>query len=182
MLAFPRGAHGTAEDESKVWSEVEDALAGLVTKRHREKLQDDTLTAMRGYLTTLGLDVSKLSVVHVAGTKGKGSTTTMVESMLRSKGYATGLFTSPHLVDVRERIRINGQVLPIPDFASHFWRVHGALSASGEPMPGYFRFLTCLAFEVFCKSELDVVVLEVDFEPPSRHTLDPFETRHCTLA
>jgi folylpolyglutamate synthase len=49
-------------------------------------------------------------VIHVAGTKGKGSTCAMVERMLREAGYRTGLFTSPHLIDVRERIRINGWV------------------------------------------------------------------------
>ena len=60
----------------------------------------------------LGLDseLPKLSVIHVAGTKGKGSTCAMVERMLRQAGYRTGLFTSPHLIDVRERIRINGWV------------------------------------------------------------------------
>lgn len=58
----------------------------------------------------LGLDrqLHKLSVIHIAGTKGKGSTAAMVENMLRQCGYTTGLFTSPHLMDVRERIRING--------------------------------------------------------------------------
>lgn len=152
---------GSGSDESQVWAEVEEALSGLVTKRHREKLQQDTLTAMHGYLEALSLDVSKLSVVHIAGTKGKGSTSTMVEAMLRQKGYRTGLFTSPHLVDVRERIRIDGQILPVDEFAGHFWSVHAKLRGSGEPMPGYFRFLTCLAFDVFCKSNLDVVVLEV---------------------
>jgi folylpolyglutamate synthase len=63
------------------------------------------------HLQRIGIeeDVNKrLSVIHVAGTKGKGSTCAMVESMLRSCGYKTGLFTSPHLMDVRERIRING--------------------------------------------------------------------------
>ena len=63
-------------------------------------------------LQRLGLDseLPKLSVIHVAGTKGKGSTCAMVERMLRQAGYRTGLFTSPHLIDVRERIRINGWV------------------------------------------------------------------------
>ena len=52
--------------------------------------------------------LNSLKVIHIAGTKGKGSTAAFVESMLRHSGYSTGLFTSPHLMDVRERIRING--------------------------------------------------------------------------
>lgn len=55
--------------------------------------------------------LSELHAVHVTGTKGKGSTCAMVESILRTCGYRTGLFTSPHLIDVRERIRIDGYVL-----------------------------------------------------------------------
>ena len=56
-------------------------------------------------------ELPKLHAIHVAGTKGKGSTCAIVESILRQCGYKTGLFTSPHLIDVRERIRINGWVL-----------------------------------------------------------------------
>lgn len=61
-------------------------------------------------LQRLGLqeELPKLSVIHVAGTKGKGSTCAVVERVLREAGYRTGLYTSPHLIDVRERIRING--------------------------------------------------------------------------
>lgn len=66
--------------------------------------------AASDHLQRLNLDseLSKLSVIHVAGTKGKGSTCAMIESILRKAGYKTGLYTSPHLIDVRERIRING--------------------------------------------------------------------------
>jgi hypothetical protein len=99
-------------------------------------------------------DLQRLSVVHVAGTKGKGSTCAMVESMLRASGHRTGLFTSPHLVDVRERVRIDGRMLPRDEFAAHFWRVHDALTAAATPevgVPGYFRFLTLLgAFVGLC--------------------------------
>jgi hypothetical protein len=78
-------------------------------------------------LQRLGLDAQlpRLSVIHVAGTKGKGSTCAMVERALRAAGYRTGLFTSPHLIDVRERIRINGWVLGGGGFGGH-------LSGAGE--------------------------------------------------
>lgn len=71
----------------------------------------DAFENMEVYADRVGLGGGKLdelSVIHVAGTKGKGSTCAMVESILRSCGYKTGLYTSPHLVDVRERIRIDG--------------------------------------------------------------------------
>ena len=58
----------------------------------------------------------------------------MVESMLRAAGYRTGMFTSPHLVDVRERVRVNGAMVPRPVFEEHFWRCHDALAAAARPI------------------------------------------------
>ena len=155
-------------DVETEWERSMEALQDLITKRHREKLQTDSLDAMRDYLARLDLDVGKLLVIHVAGTKGKGSTCTMVESMLRSKGYRTALYTSPHLMDVRERIRIDGELLPKQVFAHYFWEVHQQLRQTAEApstrfssMPGYFRFLTLLAFKVFLSQKVDVAVIEV---------------------
>ncbi|MCO5601612.1 hypothetical protein L7F22_055735 [Adiantum nelumboides] len=65
--------------------------------------------------------LSRLNVIHVAGTKGKGSTCAFTESILRSRGYRTGLFTSPHLVDIRERFRFNGDLVSEEVFAKNFW-------------------------------------------------------------
>ena len=156
------------EDAAREWTRTMAALQDLITKRHREKLQTDSLEAMRDYLARLCLDVSKLKVVHVAGTKGKGSTCTMVESILRAQGLRTALYTSPHLIDVRERIRIDGKLLPKASFSEHFWRVHSQLRDTAnapdtrfQAMPGYFRFLTLLAFEVFLSQEVDVAIIEV---------------------
>ena len=157
-----------ANDVEAEWERTMAALHDLITKRHRERLQTDSIDAMHDYLARLQLDVSRLKVVHVAGTKGKGSTCTMVESILRTKGYRTALYTSPHLVDVRERIRINGALLPKEAFSRFFWEVHEQLRHTADApstrfpaMPGYFRFLTLLAFKVFLSLGVDVAVIEV---------------------
>lgn len=72
-------------------------------------------------------DLDQLSVIHVAGTKGKGSTCAFCEQLLLIKGYRTGLFTSPHLISVKERFRINGKVISNDDFVFHFWNIYNSL-------------------------------------------------------
>ncbi|XP_077546439.1 folylpolyglutamate synthase, mitochondrial-like isoform X1 [Haemaphysalis longicornis] len=120
---------------------------------------------MPQHLKAVGVEVSdidSLNVIHVAGTKGKGSTCAFAESVLRRQGFRTGLYTSPHLVAVRERIRINGMPLSEEAFAKYFWDVYDNLEAKeGEDMPGYFRFMTVMAFKVFIEENVDVLVLEV---------------------
>lgn len=71
--------------------------------------------------------LNSLNVVHVAGTKGKGSTCAYCESVLRFHGYKTGFYSSPHLLEVRERIRINGEPISHNVFADTFWRVYNKL-------------------------------------------------------
>lgn len=123
----------------------------------------------------------RLRAIHVSGTKGKGSTCAFCESILRHAGLRTGLYTSPHLVEVRERIAIDGAPLSRAAFAAHFWSCWDALQASAHepvmqppalaeavrsgqysvrPMPAYFRFLTILALRVFLEERVDVAVIE----------------------
>lgn len=113
--------------------------------------------------------LTKLKVIHIAGSKGKGSTAAMAEALLRSQGLKTGLFTyvsytrllgcfgnpihdsSPHLIEVRERIRINGKPLSREDFADSFWQLHDLLTKNPDPKmqwPTYFRSTCLLAFLV----------------------------------
>ncbi|KAJ8939395.1 hypothetical protein NQ314_011141 [Rhamnusium bicolor] len=127
----------------------------------------DKLTEMRKYLHRCGITLEKLdelSVIHVTGTHGKGSTCAYCECILRNHGYRTGFYSSPHLLEVRERIRIDGKPLSKDKFAQHFWDVYDMLNDQKEyenDMPVYFRFLTTLAFYIFLKSGIDVAIIEV---------------------
>ncbi|XP_011304528.1 folylpolyglutamate synthase, mitochondrial isoform X2 [Fopius arisanus] len=126
-----------------------------------------TLQDTHKYLARSGLsveDLDSLSIIHISGTKGKGSTCALVESILRSHGYRTALYTSPHLISVRERIRINGIPISEEDFSKHFWRLYNSLylrRERPEDMPLYFKFLTILMFHIFLKSTVDVAIIEV---------------------
>lgn len=156
--------------------EYQDALAALQTtisgkKRAAPKGPDDLtweqqFERLRVYLDRLGMTEATdgLSVIHVAGTKGKGSTCAFVEHVLRENGTRTGLYSSPHLVDIRERFRIDGKPVSKTVFVRNFWWMYDKLKETCEPdlgMPAYFRFLTLLGFRIFAQEKVDAVVLEV---------------------
>ena len=109
-------------------------------------------------LRRLGNPQDKFKVIHVAGTNGKGSTCAFLTSVLREAGYSCGLFTSPHLVDFRERIRINGQPIPekyVVDFVEKERDFF-------EPLhPSFFELTTAMAFRYFADEKVDVAVIEV---------------------
>ncbi|KAG7498924.1 folylpolyglutamate synthase, mitochondrial [Solea senegalensis] len=142
--------------------------SALEQVRRERGLPQLQLQAMRGFLERTGLTVEELdhlNIIHVTGTKGKGSTCAFTEYILRSYGFRTGFYSSPHLVQVRERIRINGQPIGKELFTKYFWQVYGRLDetkdAHGGTMPAYFRFLTILAFHVFLQEKVDLAVIEV---------------------
>lgn len=141
------------------------ALEQVRRERSNPQLQ---LQAMKGFLERSGLTVDELdhlNIIHVTGTKGKGSTCAFTEQILRSYGFRTGFYSSPHLVQVRERIRINGQPIGKELFTKYFWQVYGRLDETKDAhrgtMPAYFRFLTILAFHVFLQEKVDLAVIEV---------------------
>ncbi|KAF5321906.1 hypothetical protein D9619_000807 [Psilocybe cf. subviscida] len=124
------------------------------------------------YLGIIGYtpqDLNALNVIHITGTKGKGSTSAFTDSILRHvrPGWKTGLYTSPHLVAVRERIRINGAPLSESDFTKYFFEVWDKMVQNPTriettpQMPGYFRFVTLMAYHVFLQSKVDATILEV---------------------
>jgi len=108
-------------------------------------------------LTRFGNPQWQFPTVHIGGTNGKGSTVAMVANILKTAGYKVGLFTSPHLHSVRERIQINFQSIPQPDFISILREIKNTLSIDLT----YFEFLTLMAFLYFAQNKVDIGVIEV---------------------
>lgn len=106
----------------------------------------------------LNFPEKKFKSVHIAGTNGKGSTSSMIASILQEAGYKVGLYTSPHLKDFRERIKINGEEISesfVVDFISN------NLSFFNENHLSFFEMTVGLAFDYFAKQEVDVAIIEV---------------------
>lgn len=99
-----------------------------------------------------------LRAVHVAGTNGKGSTSHLIAAVLQAAGYKVGLFTSPHLISLTERIRINGQPIPEAEVADFIEQNRAFLD---EVQPSFFETMTALAFAYFVKEQVDIAVVEV---------------------
>ena len=102
----------------------------------------------------------KLRFVHVTGSNGKGSTCSMVESVLRSAGYRTGLYTSPHVCDFYERIKVNNVSISADELAEITEYVAGFADAM-EDHPSQFELVTAIAMEYFDRKNCDIVILEV---------------------
>lgn len=110
----------------------------------------------------LGSPQKKLKCVHVAGTNGKGSTCTFIASVLKKAGYRTGLYTSPYVIEFRERIRLDGEYIPKDDLVSVTERVRVALQKVNSLgiYPTEFEAITAAAFLWYVEQNTDVVVLE----------------------
>lgn len=122
---------------------------------------------------------SPARLIHITGTKGKGSTATLCESILRGHGYSTGLFTSPHLLDIRERMRWNGRLVHKSIFGRVYWKIRAALERAAAvadgadddtaqddrppTLPGYFRMLTLMGMYTFLLElpAVDFLIVEV---------------------
>ncbi|MGF1530735.1 MAG: bifunctional folylpolyglutamate synthase/dihydrofolate synthase [Puniceicoccaceae bacterium] len=122
------------------------------------------LERMERFASVLGHPERKLHCIHIAGTNGKGSTAAMLRSILSAAGLRVGLFTSPHLVYLGERIEISGEALP-PEklFAglSTLRRVAQQIAPEGHPEhPSFFEYLTALAFTTFASEQVDIAILE----------------------
>lgn len=117
-----------------------------------------------GLGNTLALDAAfgspshRLKAIHIAGTNGKGSTSHSIAAVLQAAGYKTGLFTSPHLLDFRERIRINGRMIPEEEVTGFVERYEKL--GMNDIRPSFFELTTIMAFDWFVREGVDIAVIE----------------------
>lgn len=117
----------------------------------------------KAFLKYLGNPEKKLKVIHVAGTNGKGSVCAYLDAMLRAQGKRVGMFTSPHLVKINERIVIDGKMVSDAIFLETFETVQESvrrMEEAGLPHPTFFEFLFGMAVTVFAKKEVEYAILE----------------------
>ena len=123
----------------------------------------NSLDHTRECMRRLGHPQKKFRVIHVAGTNGKGSVCAYLDSMLRAGGYKVGLFTSPHLVKINERFKINGEMISDERFVKAFEEVQKIIKKAQEDgldHPSYFETLFLMGMVVFKEADVDYVVLE----------------------
>lgn len=157
-----------ADADAKAYEKALDYLYSFINFEHKK--QDRYMaskldhTRPRRLLDALGSPYTRFPAIHIAGTKGKGSTAAICAFALRAAGYIVGLYTSPHLQDFRERIRIltpddaDGRI-PKPQFVQQIYKLR-ALEAD-FPDITWFEILTAIAFMHFADSKVDVAVVEV---------------------
>ncbi len=140
------------------------------------------LDRMRALLDKLGNPHEHVRMVHVAGTVGKGSTVAMIAHMLQGCGYAVGQYTSPHLIDLRERIVVNGRMIGRSDFTEITRQVAEA-ARSLDSEPTYFELMTAIGFRHFADQAVDLAVIEVGLggRLDSTNVITPELSVICTI-
>ncbi|RYE25529.1 MAG: bifunctional folylpolyglutamate synthase/dihydrofolate synthase [Sphingobacteriales bacterium] len=128
----------------------------MFSKQGASAIKKD-LTNTRALCATLGEPQEKFKSVHIAGTNGKGSTSHMLAAVLQEAGYKVGLYTSPHLVDFRERIRINGRPVS-KDWVVNF--VERNKISIERIQPSFFEITVAMAFTAFAEEQVDIAIIE----------------------
>ncbi len=127
------------------------------TRRVRETF---TLARTKRFLADLGNPHRQFRSVHIAGTKGKGSTAVMLSNMLQANGLKIGLYTSPHILDVRERISVDNAMIPEEAMTRLIGRVAQLAEKYKPEQPTYFEVLTLVAFQYFAEVKVNIAVVE----------------------
>ncbi len=146
-----------------ITSELREAEAEILARRPEHTIEP-TLDRMAALVSVLGDPQRSYPVIHVTGTNGKTSTARMIESLLRARGLRTGLFTSPHLSSIRERIAVDGQPVSAEAFVAAYDELAPYLALvdgrQGTQL-SFFEVLTGMAFAMFADVPVDVAVIEV---------------------
>ena len=130
-------------------------------KHLRYNVDTFNLKRMEHLLSLVGNPHTKVDTVHIAGTKGKGSTATMLAKMIEANGYKVGLYTSPHVVDLHERIIVNSEMISRTAMLGLLNRIYKAVeTVSKTSAPTFFEIMTAIAFMHFADSKADVAVIE----------------------
>jgi dihydrofolate synthase/folylpolyglutamate synthase len=130
-------------------------------KHLRYNVDTFNLKKMEHLLSLVGNPHTKVDTVHIAGTKGKGSTATMLARMLEANGYKVGLYTSPHVVDLHERIIVNSEMISRTAMLGLLNRIYKAVeTVSKTGAPTFFEIMTAIAFMHFADAKADVAVIE----------------------
>ena len=142
------------------------ALGRELAMPRQTRVEEFGLANITTLAEALGNPERSVPCVHIAGTNGKGSTAAMLESILRTAGLRTGLYTSPHLERINERIRLNGENISDQKFAAAWTRAHEAiesLMANGKlpAHPSFFECVTAMAFLAFAGEPVEVAIYEV---------------------
>jgi dihydrofolate synthase / folylpolyglutamate synthase len=152
----------------KAFSRYKQAINYLFSKTDYEKqehlrynITTFNLDRMKSLLSLVGDPHSSIPCVHIAGTKGKGSTATMLAKMLESNGYSVGLYTSPHLIHLHERVMINSTMITDSQMLGLMNRIHASVEKlSKTDPPTFFEIMTTLALMHFSDKKVDIAVIE----------------------
>ncbi|NIP24039.1 MAG: hypothetical protein GWN67_07535 [Phycisphaerae bacterium] len=130
-------------------------------KRLRYNITTFNLSRMEKLLSLVGNPHKKIPTVHIAGTKGKGSTATMLAKMLEANDYTVGLYTSPHLVHLHERIRVNDKMIRESEMLGLLNRIYASVEKIAKTeQVSFFEIMTALAFMHFVDVDVDIAVIE----------------------
>jgi dihydrofolate synthase / folylpolyglutamate synthase len=148
----------------RTYQQAIDYLFGKTDYEKQERLRYNVTTfdlgRMEKLLSLLGNPHKKIHTVHIGGTKGKGSTAAMLARMLEANDYKVGLYTSPHVVHLHERITVNSQMLSEAEMRELLNRIYAPVEKMTKTPPTFFEIMTSLAFMYFVDKQVDIAVIE----------------------
>lgn len=143
--------------------EVENFLNKQIPQMTGAFLRENNLGRVKHFLELLGNPQEKVKVIHIAGTSGKGSTATFIDTLLRANGFKTGLHLSPHILDIREKCQVDGRLLAEEKFVEYFNEILSyvkKVNSLESRRLTYFEMFIGLTFYIFAKEKVDYAIIE----------------------